>query len=809
MYLRKGSKGELVREVQSKLLELGFKPGSIDGNYGHKTSKAVVRFQESKSLETDGITGPITFKALGIKVKPVTPEIERKHFRKLLIGNPNYFGTLNASKFEMVKPKKFDTSYEELTCVGYDPQVKQLHAVVHIKRDYGFLGNLCSDGSLEYVRFFMDWDNDGNWVDLGMAHFTAYDLPGDKPLEYSVTLDIEPEEKNCSFEQLPKVRAILSWNDPPPPGDPTYPAVWGNVLDARIQIDDLIELKIPDFFHIGEITKSKDLLKKVNLNQSISLSKTKALSVSDLALLYKDKGVPAHRFAFSKLMKMLNKPTVASMENLELAEALDPVDVSPEEVIEAFFATDGDTRYEELKCIGYDPQRRHLSGVLTVKLQSGYSGDLCDEGSNEYVAFWEWDEIEAVWLYLGTAVVNVHDLNGIPNEGLQYAVSLGEDFIHRRRPCSVGPSEARIRAILSWQVPPPPHDPNWVPKWGNREETRIHIKPGPKPTTGIHVPYIDTVGNMHACDIKQDTGLATGDGMIAHFQADRSPFARTIRITGSIDYPPTGVVEGIEPPLQYRVFVRPYNPVSPHTWQQLTNSFNVWVKEKDGVSLWVHKKILQEPDIEGFYTYLQDPGGVKRREYVLPILASWPTNISMSGRWEIRIEARKFGDPVLIPGGTFICEADSSTRSIIKVHLDNKKPEVSIYLTGYQRGGDPTIHPIGSGTPEKCGKFLKGDVMHGSYSVSDDYFGRLTLTVLPSGPANGASVAPPSRSFDIVPTTGESGTWSLDTSGMDPCGYIVRLWARDRSIVDSGSIGLRKTDDAGFCLEEPVGEEDT
>jgi hypothetical protein len=28
----------------------------------------------------------------------------------------------------------------------------------------------------------------------------------------------------------------------------------------------------------------------------------------------------------------------------------------------------------------------------------------------------------------------------------------------------------------------------------------------------------------------------------------------------------------------------------------------------------------------------------------------------------------------------------------------------------------------------------------------------------------------------VVPTTGEDGTWTLDTAGMDPCGYVIHDW---------------------------------
>lgn len=806
MYLRLGSKGDLVREVQSKLTELGFDAGPIDGIYGQKTRKAVVRFQESKGIEADGIAGPISLKAMDIKVKPDAPEQERTKFREFLLANPNYFGNLKVSKFKHVKSKKNDTSYEELKCVGYNPHIEQLEAVVHLKRDYGYGGDICSIGTPEYVRFFADWNNTGHWEDLGMAHFTAYNLPGDKPLEYAVTLDIDPKERVCTIENLPKVRAILSWNDPPPPDDPDFVPVWGNMAEARIQIDTLKFILLGELLKMGVADLPASVLESLDLSQPLSLIKPKELDIGELAGIYKDKGVPAHRFTFSKMQKLLAKPSVATALNTELSQVLSGMNIEAAEILEALTKTDGDTRHEELRCVGYDPQRRLLTGILTVKLPYGYSGDLCKKGSKEHVAFWEWDEIEAIWLYLGTAVVNVHDIKSIPNEGLQYAVSLSVDFSHRRRPCSAGPSEARIRAILSWEVPPPPHNPNWVPKWGNREETRIHIKPGPTPT-GETIPYIETLGNIHVCDIDQGTGLATGEGVVAHFNADRSPFGRTITVTGYIDNPPGGVMEGSADPLKYQVHVRPYDPVTPHPWQALSNDFSVWVREEDNLNPPLHKKVVQKIDpVDGYYTYLEDPGAPHERHYVIPVLAKWHTSSPHTGPWQVRIKA-KTPSGIEIYGGILACEADGSTRSIVKLRLDNEAPGVSIGLTGFQRGSDPTVHPIGTGTPEKCGKFRKGDILHGIYSISDEHFGRLTLAVYPSGPAHGATVSPPVRSFDIVPTSGESGNWTLDTSGMDPCGYIVRLWARDRTIVNSGSIGLRDTDDAGFCLELPPEKE--
>jgi hypothetical protein len=86
------------------------------------------------------------------------------------------------------------------------------------------------------------------------------------------------------------------------------------------------------------------------------------------------------------------------------------------------------------------------------------------------------------------------------------------------------------------------------------------------------------------------------------------------------------------------------------------------------------------------------------------------------------------------------------------------------------------------------------------YSVSDEHFGTLALDVEPAGPAHGAAVNPPSRSYPIVPTLGENGDWTLDTTGMDPCGYVVRLRTWDRTIVSSNG-GWYCEDFVGFCLK--------
>lgn len=61
-----GSRGNEVRQIQTKLRELGFYNGSIDGIFGNNTKKAVIAFQKSRGLKADGIAGPKTLLYLGL-----------------------------------------------------------------------------------------------------------------------------------------------------------------------------------------------------------------------------------------------------------------------------------------------------------------------------------------------------------------------------------------------------------------------------------------------------------------------------------------------------------------------------------------------------------------------------------------------------------------------------------------------------------------------------------------------------------------------------------------------------------------------
>ena len=62
--LKLGSQGQEVRNVQKKLKELGFYKGTVDGDFGEATEKAVKAFQKQYGLTVDGKVGAATMAKL-------------------------------------------------------------------------------------------------------------------------------------------------------------------------------------------------------------------------------------------------------------------------------------------------------------------------------------------------------------------------------------------------------------------------------------------------------------------------------------------------------------------------------------------------------------------------------------------------------------------------------------------------------------------------------------------------------------------------------------------------------------------------
>jgi hypothetical protein len=70
--LRQGDQGEWVTHLQQLLVQAGYDPGPIDGDFRNGTRRAVEAFQAANGLDADGIVGPATWGALTGEGSPVS-----------------------------------------------------------------------------------------------------------------------------------------------------------------------------------------------------------------------------------------------------------------------------------------------------------------------------------------------------------------------------------------------------------------------------------------------------------------------------------------------------------------------------------------------------------------------------------------------------------------------------------------------------------------------------------------------------------------------------------------------------------------
>lgn len=680
----------------------------------------------------------------------------RLSFGKLLAINPNYFGNLPNSNLKPIEVISQNTSYEALTCIGLNQAFNQLEATVAVKLPTGYGGALCTEGSLEYVRFYINYGGEGStFIDLGLVAFTSHDIPNttdcnkrvEKPLYYTVTLPFTPELYACFLANLPTIRGILSWNVPPPPNEPTWEPVWGNQLNQNVQIEPR-KLKINDILNLVPKEVVSKFPPQIVENPDLSLSFPDQ-SPMELEALYTTYGstIPPYRFGLPSLQKALAS-TLNQQELLVYQTAWSNIELNFGDAIKALEETSGNTTYEQLGCLGLDYGRGSLVATFKVKLSSGYSGNLCSAGSYEYVTFWaDWDDT-CTWSYIGTIKVNVHDISSIPKDGLSYCAVLPVDVNSLSTSCGQ-PKISRVRAVLSWNTPSSTTDANALPIWGNIVDSYVQIPPG----SPIEGPSITIIGGI---PIKQiDSGnsgltLAVAQFVYQQVYADsrQCPFGGSIYIQGG------GPVNS-----KYRIWAQlPQQSTSVGTVSSppaiVTSTIYVLATGQTNL-------VPYTPDANGFLPFLSFQDNNER------ILSTWQPQID--GKWQIGLEPANAADVVTGPITWY------------NILVKNSGPTCEVDLTSATDCGDITV----------------GAVIEGSFTATDPYFGSYDLGIVPNPYGN--QISPSSGTSPANP-----GTWTLDTGGppvMEACGYAVILQAWDRTIRNSApGSGNQGGDNKGFCL---------
>jgi hypothetical protein len=559
---------------------------------------------------------------------------------------------------------------------------------------------------------------------------------------------------------------------PPPPNDPNFSPVWGEVHDTNIQIDPLKFIIVGDLAAALKVSIPEKLGPFVDLSQPLPVPKPKPFSPTELQALYKGKGVQPHRFALTAFQHLAG-PNVGAQLLMAAGSqgALHGIEISPAEIAK-LFPVIGDTQYEELEAVGFNQSQNVLTGVIRVKLPNGYSGNLCQAGSFEFVTFWaDFDNSGTFATCLGTTSVNVHDIQQIPKGGLEYSVFLPVDFSAHVQPCESGARVVPIRAILSWQVPAPCSNPNYVPVWGNREETHIQLLPGV--ATTAQVPFLSSLGDIPESNIDA-TGIATGTGIITGFSAVLSPFGGQITIGGHIS--------NAAPGLKYRVMRKPhgapdttYAPITDEP-NGLVLTINTW----DPMNGWVQTTQKFHADVDGYYPF-EDYSSTHSVEG--NVMMRWYSTAADDGlAFDVRIDMSVDGNP-----------AHDVHSNVVTALIDNTPPTAQLDIN------------LGGGV--ECADFAPGAIFTGTYTATDLHFKEFAFVIRPAGPAHGVLPSPASGlstayvGGTIADPGVAAGAYTMNTAGMDPCGYALTLQVWDRTNVNSGQGNNYNEASVGFCIQ--------
>lgn len=686
------------------------------------------------------------------RLSRVIVEKERSQFLSLLATNPNYFGNIAGTKTKAIKKIVSNTRYEEISCVGYNPFTEEMEATFEIKRPVGYGGNLCSAGTREFVRFYLDFHDGNGFIDQGSVAVNVHDIPSEKdckgksifPLSYVAKAKKETDKFSwCTSPSLPTLLAILSWEQEPPANAPGWIPVWGSRKECEVQLRP-ISLVLPGGFELPTLDVpvfNKSSLSLADSSKMSALDSEKPLAKLNLAdeiQLAKKSRVPASRFAYDTVLKMIQYPT--SEITLENQKIFKNAKINLSSLVKDFNLaipkdeTKANVNYEELTCLGLDYNTESLVATLIIKKKSGFSGNLCSKGSKEYVSFWiDWGD-DCNWKYLDTVELEVHDID-MKTSHLCYQVSLPLDTSEYRELCT-NPNIIRVRSVLSWQTPPSTIDPDKLNYYGNRIDSHIQIKPGIKIIPGDVYPLFNIIGGVPVDYVNSGNGLTTNGAFFAFNGLPvpkDAPFGGTVVLNG-----PSFVGH------KYRIKITNLSDMS---FTYATNNFNVVGSSPTPPYAPI---TTQSADANGFYSYLP------HNQNTLSVLARFvPTT---EDRYLVEIEIQGipgvFGKAILI---------------------DNTAPQIELTVND---GGD-------------CTHYKKGDTITGSYSVFDQNISSWRLRSTWSSAITGTSnTGFPDPTFSI-PTTPTSY----------PCGD-VSIYAVDKTIVNSQSVGRESYRRYNICLRD-------
>lgn len=675
-------------------------------------------------------------------------------FRMQILSNNQLLGFLPFPSITGI------TDWEQIESLGFNPKLSTIEAIVSVKKSNGYSGNLCSLGSPEYVRFFIDWDDGNGFEDLGLSSFRAHDIPDNPPgpqhpISYMVSKPIDDikRRKWCNTPVIVTLKAVLSWNQIPS-ADPNSIPYYGNTVQTKAVLKPLSKIpsiKLPTMdFQEFDFLPPKDL----NLPDTPPIPE-KQLDIKKFIKLNLDQGISPGR-TMSQLMaistEQVDKKLLTQLPGVNIKD----FGFDFKELFSELDSKDFNVNYEEIVSVGLNPAQDTLGAVIHVKQKQGYGGDLCQYGSMEYVSFFaDYSNDGAFESYLGTVSVKVNDIQNMPSEGLNYCVFLKNDFTKRLKYCN-DPQVIRIRAILSWSTPPN-QNPEQQVHWGNRVDTLVQLRQKKLGQTAA----IYSIGNVDVDEISPITNLGypgnSGRG-------NNRPWGGLVTIKGGID----NLGENFT---KYRVEYSKngvdYYPVTLtqriRTYDFSNNSFTTYVFN----------------DPQGWFPYLEKNEPNHKVAVLNQVLATWPSH-SFAGKYYIRISYTH--DP-------YMNIANVQHTEHVRIQLDNKR-----YFAGNSVDNNNTLDAyydldmtLDGGI---CKTFKQNDDLSGHVKVRDRFFGGYNLNIQPASQIID-SVGLIQYDSNANLNNSVDGDWgplndafTIDLNKLKKCAYTLRLRGYERTILN-------------------------
>jgi hypothetical protein len=241
-----------------------------------------------------------------------------------------------------------------------------------------------------------------------------------------------------------------------------------------------------------------------------------------------------------------------------------------------------------------------------------------------------------------------------------------------------------------------------------------------------------------------------------------------ITIAGHISSPISG--------LKYRVVRKPHGaPDSAYVAQ--TNEpggLRVFINTFNPITGWDQTSTFLHADADGYYPFEDYAPDHSVEGHILGRWFSTPAEDGQA--FDLRIDLSVDGNPV-----------NDTHSNVVTVLVDNTAPTVALDIN------------LGAGVI--CADFNPGETFNGHFTALDSHFKAYSFVIRPTVPAHGVLPTPSAGAYPAIADPGVASVpYTLNTTGMDPCGYSLTLQVSDRTNRDSGSGNNSNETSVGFCL---------